>query len=87
MAPVNAPLSWPKVTLQQIERNGGAIQPYEGTSAPRADVVNRARDQFFAGSGFSLNENGGVRWRNAFDLFEHGLQSRLLPMICSNLRS
>src|SRR6266478_7756377 len=39
-----------KLTFQQIQRNRSAIQPYERVSAPRADVVNRVRDQLFAGT-------------------------------------
>src|SRR6266700_1611247 len=29
-----------KLALQQVQRNGGAIQPYKRPSATRADVVN-----------------------------------------------
>jgi hypothetical protein len=33
--------------------------------------MNRARDQLLAGTGFTLNQHGGIRWRNLFDLFKH----------------
>src|SRR5437667_7020032 len=65
-----------KLTFQQIQRNSSAIQPYEGTSAARADVVNRVRDQLLAGACFSLDKNGGIRRCHTFDLFEHLFQSR-----------
>src|SRR5437899_9481459 len=65
-----------KLTFQQIQRNGSAIQLCERASAPRADVVNRARDQLLAGACFALDKDGGICRRDAFDLFEHRFQSR-----------
>src|SRR5260370_38919989 len=47
-----------KLAFQQIQRNGGAIQLYERTSAARADVVNRTRNQFLSCARFSLDQNG-----------------------------
>src|SRR5258708_88382 len=67
-----------KLAFQQIQRNGRAIELQERASAPRADVVNRASDQFLAGTGFSLDKNGGVHRRDPLDLFEHRLQSRAI---------
>ena len=49
-----------------------------GPPAPRADIVNRARDQLLAGACFSLDKNGGIRGRDLLDLFEHRFQSRTL---------
>src|ERR1700676_3709362 len=63
-----------KLALQQIKRNGSAIELYERTSAARADVVNRARNQFLACPGFSLDQYGGTGRGNAFDLFEQGFE-------------
>src|SRR5882757_1342301 len=63
-------------TLQQIHRNSSAIQLYERTSAPRTSVVEHLRDQLLAGAGFSLEKNGGIRRRDAFDLCEQRLQRR-----------
>src|SRR5262245_25099500 len=65
-----------KLTLQQIEGNGGAVQLQEGASKPRADVVNGSGDQLFAGAGLSLDQHSGIRRRNAFDLLKDGLQRR-----------
>ena len=65
-----------KLTFQQIQRNGSAIELYERTPVPRAEVVNRARDQLLAGASFSLDKNSGIRRRNAFDLFKRRFQSR-----------
>src|SRR5260370_16915670 len=65
-----------KLDFQKIERNGGAIQFNEWASAPRAEIVNRACDQFLASACFSLDKNGGIRRGDALDLFEYRFQSR-----------
>jgi hypothetical protein len=65
-----------KLTLQQIQWNGSAIQPYERPSAPRADVVDRVRDELLAGACFSLDQHRRTGGRDPFDLFEHSVQSR-----------
>jgi hypothetical protein len=67
-----------KLAFQQIERNGGAVHLDERPSAPRADVVNRARDKLLAGARFSLDKNSGIRRGDAFDLFEHRFQRSTL---------
>jgi hypothetical protein len=38
--------------------------------------MDRVCDQLLAGAGFSLDENGGIRRRNPFHLFEYRFQSR-----------
>jgi hypothetical protein len=88
MAPVKAPFSWPKISLSRrssgmaaqayTSEKGGprAIQLYEWASTTRAEIVNRACDQLFADAGFSLNQNGGIRRRDLFDLFERRFQRR-----------
>jgi hypothetical protein len=60
-----------EVAFQQTEWNGGAIQLYEWAPAPRAKVVNRARDQFLAGASFSLDQNRGIRRRDLLNFLEH----------------
>ena len=65
-----------KLTFQQIQRNGSAIQSHERASAARAEVVNRVCDQFLAGACFSLDKNRGISRRDPFNLFEHRFQSR-----------
>src|SRR6266481_1222311 len=64
-----------KFAFQQIEWDGGAIQLDEGAPATRAEVVNCARDQLLARAGFSLDQNGGIGRRDAFDLLEYSFQS------------
>ena len=40
--------------------------------------MNSPRNQLLAGASFSLDENGGIRGGDLFDLIEHGFQSRTL---------
>jgi len=42
----------------------------------RAQIVNRARDQFLAGACFSLDKSSGIRGRDLLNLFKHRFQSR-----------
>jgi hypothetical protein len=65
-----------KLTFQQIQWNGSAIQPYERPPAPRANVVDRVRDELLAGACFSLDQYRRTGRRDPFDLFEHSVQSR-----------
>src|SRR5258708_6918144 len=65
-----------QLAFQQIERDGSAVQLDERTSAPRADVVDRARNQLLTCARFSLNKNGGIRRRTTFNLVEHRFQRR-----------
>jgi hypothetical protein len=68
-----------KLTLQQIQGNGSAIQPDEGSPASRAEIMNGVRDQLLASASFSLDKDRGTRRRNPFDLFEYRFQSRTIP--------
>jgi hypothetical protein len=63
-----------KLAFQKIERNSSAIQLCERASTTRAEIVNRASDEFLTGTGFSLNQNRGIGGRNLFDLLEHRFQ-------------
>ena len=44
--------------------------------AARAEAVNGARQQLFAGSGFALDEDRCIGWRNSLDLPQHIAQAR-----------
>src|SRR5438445_13631325 len=44
-----------ELAFQQIQRNGSAIQFHIRASAPRADVVNRPRNEFFSSACFSMD--------------------------------
>ena len=77
MAPVNAPLLVSEeLALEQAGRDRGAVQLDERPRSAAAQVVNRARDELFAGAGFALDEHGRVGGRDDLDLLEHVLQRR-----------
>src|ERR1700678_1720726 len=63
-----------KFTFQELEGNGSTIHLYERATAPRAGVVNRPRDQFLAGPGFSLDKNRGVGWGHHPHHVEYALE-------------
>ena len=65
-----------ELAFQQIEGNSSAIQFNKRASAPHAQIVDRARNQFLARACLSLDENGGIGRGDAFDLLEHRFQSR-----------
>src|SRR5580700_1855185 len=65
-----------KLAFQKIHRDRRAIHSHKRPSGPRAKIVNRMRDQLFAGACFPLDQDGRVRRRYAFDLFEYCFQSR-----------
>src|SRR4029077_959112 len=44
--------------LQQPRRDRGAVDARIGAFAPRAEVVNRARNQFLSGACFSVKQDG-----------------------------
>jgi hypothetical protein len=64
--------------LQQVERNCSAIQLYEWTPTTRAYVVNRSRDQLFAGARFTKDQDRSISNRHTFDLTEHRFQRRTI---------
>ena len=68
IAPVNAPLLMAEQrTLDEAFGKSGAIQLDEGPIAPVARVVNRAREQLLARSGFSFEQDGGASRRRRRD--------------------
>src|SRR5262245_12779281 len=44
-----------KLTFQQVKGDGGAIYLYERPCASRAEIVDRASNQFLPGTSFSKN--------------------------------
>src|SRR5688572_4278226 len=60
-----------ELAFQQTHGNGRAIDLYQRPAPPRAEVVYGAGDQFLPGTGFTADQNRGVRWRDSFDLAEN----------------
>jgi hypothetical protein len=50
--------------LDQLRRQAGAVNLEEGCVAPRAQLVNQARQVVFAAAAFSGNEQRGVGGRH-----------------------
>jgi len=53
-----------QLALQQAGGNGRAIQLDKGALAARAQAMDGARQQFFAGSRLALDEHGGIGGRH-----------------------
>ena len=54
--------------FQQSGWDGRAVQFHEGTGMPRAQVMQRARNQFFSRPGLAIDQDRGIGGSNGFDL-------------------
>jgi hypothetical protein len=70
----SAPLMAKKLTLEQVEGNGGTVQLDQRVAAAGARIVDRVSDEFFASAGLSLDEHSRVRRRNSFGLLQNDSQ-------------
>src|SRR6185369_6985131 len=57
--------------LDEFGRHGRAVERNELAFRSPAEAMNRARDQFLAGSGFSGDEDRGIRILDALDVARH----------------
>jgi hypothetical protein len=64
-----------QLAFQKIERDGGAIQVDEGTSAALTCIVNGMGDEFFSGAGFALDKDRRVCGSNLLHLSEDRFES------------
>src|SRR5258708_4937773 len=76
-----------KLAFEKTSRHCRAVHFDEITAAPRAELVNRARDNLLAGPGFAGDQDGGVRWRHGLDFREDGAQAATAPHDCLQERS
>ena len=53
--------------LDQVFRNGGAVELEEGLLAPRTGAVNRSGEKLLAHARFTQDQHGGVGCRDLFD--------------------
>ena len=65
--------------FEQPTGNGGAVECDEGARVPRAAGVQRPRQEFFAGAGLALQEDGGIGRGHEVELRQHRLERRALP--------
>src|ERR1700712_1045480 len=69
----SAALVTEQLTLHQRLWNGAAVDRDEGLVAARAVLVQRARDQLFAGAALTLNEHRGAVVGHFADQAQHAL--------------
>jgi hypothetical protein len=67
-----------ELRVDQFGRDGAAVDANEGPRGPRAAMMQRSRDQFFARSGFSQNQHGHIRLRHKRNPVHHLTQTRVL---------
>jgi hypothetical protein len=60
--------------FEQAGGDGGAIHFDKGVVVARAEIVNGAGDEFLAGAGFAVNENGGIGGTDGFEFFQNFLE-------------
>ena len=63
-----------ELTFEQVERNGGAVQLDQRLAAAGTCIMDCVRNEFLAGTGFSVNEYRGIRRCNTLDLFQNDFQ-------------
>ena len=68
-----------QLALQQVERDGRAVELDEGAPAARAELVDRPRDQLLAGARLAQEQHRGIGRRHALDLLERPLQGPAGP--------
>ena len=60
--------------FEQTGGNGRAVEFHEGALAAPAELMKGAGDQFLAGAGFALDQDGGIGGRGGLDLLQHVAQ-------------
>src|SRR5258705_3937703 len=64
-----------QLAFQKIQRNGRAIKLYKWATEALTGVVNGMCDELLACTGFPLDEDSRVGWRNLLHLVENRFQS------------
>ena len=65
-----------QLALEQRRGSAATLTPHERALLPRAQLVERAREQFLAGAGFAEDQHRGVGRRDRLDLLQHPLDRR-----------
>ena len=71
-----APFMTEQLAFQKPRRDRGTVHLYQGTLAARAEMMNRAGDQFFSRAGFTLNQYRRIGRRDGLELIENFFQRR-----------
>src|SRR3984885_6542019 len=64
--------------FQKIQRNGRAIEFYKSAPATLTGVVKGVSNEFFSCTGFPLDEDSRVCWRNLLHLLENRFEGRAI---------
>ena len=89
MAPVKAPRSWPKSSASsKPEGIAAQLTLTKVRSLARAEIVDGSGDDFFAGAGFTQNQNSCARGRDQLHLRERAadrgaVADDLFKIICA----
>ena len=67
------------LALDQVARDGSAIDAHERLVPPRTSVVDRAGDELLSGSRLAADENSRVRGRDARDHLPHAVHRLARP--------
>ena len=67
-----------QLRFKQPVRDGRAVDGDKGSVGPRAERVQRAREQLFAGAALPFEQHGGVGAGGAVQLLQHMAQPRIL---------
>src|SRR5581483_4520345 len=64
--------------FQESQRNRRAVDFDEGLVPPRAEIMERPREELFARAGLAGDKHGRVGGRNGLDLFQGALENAAL---------
>jgi hypothetical protein len=68
-----------ELTFKESQRDGRAIELHEGLISAPAVSVDRVSDEFFAGAGFTFDQNRGVRRGYDSNLVQDSTESCARP--------
>src|SRR6267154_132972 len=71
-----------KLAFEKTGRHRRTVHFDEIPAAPRAKLVNRARDNLLARPGFAGDQDGGVCWSHGLDFCEDGAQAAAASHDC-----
>src|SRR5215470_16530496 len=68
-----------QLAFEQTRRNRGTVQFDKRIRFARAEIMQRTGDQFFSGTGFSINDYCGIRRSHGLDSFQNAAKPLTVP--------
>src|SRR5215471_1567391 len=68
-----------QLAFEQTRRNRSTVQFDKWIRFARAEIMKRTGDQFFSGTGFSIDDYGGIRRSYGLDLFQNAAKPLAVP--------